>query len=97
MNIVKFLKTPILKNICERLLLYSNHKVTLTKDVKCSCFKYWASHFNQKYDVGWFLPRRFEDLLRVYSLLIISRDHSNMFLLLDLQKNYLISILMMCK
>ena len=46
-----------------------------------------VSFLNQKHDVGWFLLRRFVDLVRLYSLLIISRDHSNMFLLLDLQKN----------
>ena len=39
--------------------------------------------------MGWFLLRRFVDLVRVYSLLIISRNHSNTFLLLDLQKIYL--------
>ena len=39
--------------------------------------------------MGCFLLRRFVDLVRVYYLLIISRNHSNMFLLLDLQKNYL--------
>ena len=40
----------------------------------------------KKHNVGWFLLRRFVDLLRVYSLLIISRYHSNTFLFLDLQK-----------
>ena len=35
--------------------------------------------------MGWFLLRRFLDLVRVYSLQIISRNHSNTFLLLDLQ------------
>ena len=30
MNFGKFLRTPILKNICERLLLYSNHKDTIS-------------------------------------------------------------------
>ena len=56
----------------------SNHKVSN---------KYWAYFLNQKHDVGWFLLRRFVDLVRLYSLLIISRNHSNTFLLLDLQKN----------
>ena len=42
--------------------------------------------FNQKHDVRWFLIRRFADLFRVYSLLIISRNHFNTFLFLDLQK-----------
>ena len=85
-NITKFLRTPILKNIRERLLLYPNHKVTI-----------WASLLNQKYDVGWFLLRGFVDLVRLYSLLIIIRNHFNTVLSLDLQKNYLMSILMVCK
>ena len=33
-NITKFLRKAILKNICERLLLYTNHKVNN---------KYWSS------------------------------------------------------
>ena len=35
--------------------------------------------------MGWFLLRRFGDLIRVYSLLIISRNHSNTFKI-ELQK-----------
>ena len=85
-NIAKFLRTPILKNICERLLLYSNHEVTLTKDVKYSCFKYWASLCNEKYDVGWFLPKRSEDLLRVYSLLILAETIPTRFYCLTCRK-----------
>ena len=46
-----------------------------------------SSLVNQKHNLGWFLLRRFVDLVRIYSLLIISRNHSNRFLLLDLQKN----------
>ena len=42
---------------------------------------------NQKHNVGWFLQRRFVDVVRVYFLLIISRNHSNTFSLLVLQKN----------
>ena len=56
----------------------SNHKVSN----KC-----WASFLNQKHDVGCYLLRRFVDLLRLYDLLNISRNHSNKFLLLDLEKN----------
>ena len=38
----------------------------------------WMVFFlNQKHDVGWFLLIRFVDLIRLYSLLIISRNHSN--------------------
>ena len=47
--------------------------------------------------MGWFLLRRFVDPVRVYFLLIFSRNHSNTFLLHDLQRNYFMSILMMCK
>ena len=35
--------------------------------------------FNQRQNAGWFLLRRLVDLIRVYSLLIISRNHSNTF------------------
>ena len=45
-----------------------------------------ADLLNQKHNVGWFLLRRFVDLVRVYSLQSISRNHSKMFLLTDLQK-----------
>ena len=36
--------------------------------------------------MGWFLLRRFVDLVRVYSVLTISRTHSNTFLLIDMKK-----------
>ena len=39
---------------------------------------------NQKYNVGWFLPKRFIDLFRV--CYIISRNHSSTFMLINLQK-----------
>ena len=77
-NIAKFLRELILKNISNGSFCTSNHKVSN---------RYWTSFLNQKHDVGWFLLRRFVDLVRLYSLLIISRNHSNTFLLLDLQKN----------
>ena len=83
-SIAKFLRTPILKNICKWLLLYSNHKVTISighhfliKNMLWDCFC-WEG-------------------LSIWSEYILSRNHSNTFLLLDLQKNYLMSILMMCK
>ena len=56
----------------------SNHKVS---------HKYWASLLDQKHDMVWFLLRKFVDLVRVYSLLIIGKNNSKTFLLLDLQKN----------
>ena len=42
--------------------------------------------FNKKHNMEWFLLRRFVDMIRAYSLLIISRNHSNTFLLINLQK-----------
>ena len=78
----------LLKRDCNTDVLYirtsangcfytSNHKVSN---------EYWASLLNKKHNMGWFLLRRFVALVRVYSLLI-SRNHSNTFLLLDLKKN----------
>ena len=52
--------------------------------------KYWASLLNQKRNLGWFLLKRsvIWDLVRVYYLLIISKNHSKtFFLLVGLQKN----------
>ena len=46
----------------------------------------WPSLFNQNHNSGWFLLRGFVDLLRVCSLNIISRNHSNNFLLINKQK-----------
>ena len=45
------------------------------------------SLFSQQHSVEWFLLRRFVDLLRVCSLLIINRNYTNTFLLIILQKN----------
>ena len=39
-----------------------------------------------KNNVGWFLPKRFVDLVIVRYLPIIRRNHSNMLLLINLQK-----------
>ena len=41
---------------------------------------------NRKHNVGWFLVRRFVDLVRVISLHMISKNHSNTFLLINMQK-----------
>ena len=66
-NIAKLLRTLILKNICERLLL---------------AIKYWASADLSltKNNVEWFLLRRAVNLVTVF-LLIIIWNHSNTFLL----------------
>ena len=47
---------------------------------------FWPFLFNQ--EVTWFLLR-FVDLVSVYSLLVISKNHSNTFLLTNLQKTKL--------
>ena len=67
---------------------------------------------NQKHNMKWFLLRRFVDLLRIYFLLVISRNHSNrvkyyskgyLFWYQDFGRfaqvvvHYLTSILMICK
>ena len=44
----------------------------------------WPSLLNQKHNVGWFLLKRLADLFRVRY--IISKNHSNTFLLINLQK-----------
>ena len=77
-NIAKFLRALFWRTSENDCFCTSNHKISN---------KYWASLLNQKHDLGWPLLGRFVDLVRVCSLLIISRNHSNMFLFLDLQKN----------
>ena len=47
---------------------------------------YRSSLLHQKHDVGWFLLKRFVDLLRVCYLLIISRNFSKTLLLINVQK-----------
>ena len=45
-----------------------------------------SSLLNQKHNVGWFPPKSFVDLLRICYLNIISRNHCNTLLLINLQK-----------
>ena len=54
----------------------AEQRITLPK-ISLNCI------FNQHHNVGWFLLRRFVDLLRVCALHIISRNHSNTFLLIN--------------
>ena len=42
-----------------------------------SLIKYWRPLLNQEHNMEWFLLRRFINLLRIYFLLIVSRNHSN--------------------
>ena len=78
-NIAKFRIIPILKNICKWLPLYILTDLELV-------IKYWADLILIKKITECFLLRRYVDLVRVYSLLII-RNHYNTFLLTDLQNN----------
>ena len=77
----------ILQNFKEHLFRRTSAKGCFCTSNNKVSNKYWASFLNQKHDVGWFLLKRFVDLVRLYSLLIISRNHSKTLLLLGLQKN----------
>ena len=45
-----------------------------------------SSVINQKHNMEWFLLKRFVHLCRAFSLHVISRNHSNTFLLIKMQK-----------
>ena len=49
-------------------------------------FVEWRPAFNKKHNFGWFLLKRVVVFYKVCSLHIISRNHSNTFLLINLQK-----------
>ena len=78
-NIAKFLRTPI-----EEHLQTAAPVLLIIKLVVSIGYIYLLY---QKDNVAWFLLRQFVDVVITYSLLINSRNHSNTFLLLDLQKN----------
>ena len=44
------------------------------------------SLINQKHNIGWFLLKKIVHLCKAFSLHIISRNHSNTFLLINMQK-----------
>ena len=77
-NIAKFLRTAFLQKPSGECFFHFD-KVTV---------QHWASYrpplLYQKHNVGWFLLKKFVDLFRVHY--IISRNHSNTFLLINLQK-----------
>ena len=70
-------------------LIFSNelgvaYKVLLTKK---ACNKHYTSaDFFVIKNIGWFLLMRFVDLVRLCHLHIISRNHSNTVLLMNMQK-----------
>ena len=74
----KIFKNPNWRTSANSCICTSNHQVSS---------KYWVYLLYQKDNVAWFLLRQFVDVVITYSLLINSRNHSNTFLLLDLQKN----------
>ena len=53
---------------------------------RASHFVEWRPAFNKKHNFGWFLLKRVVVFYKVCSLHIISRNHSNTFLLINLQK-----------
>ena len=69
-NIVKFLRTTYF----EEHLQMAASVLLIIKLV----IKYWTSANLLLRNVEWFLLRRFVGLLRIYFLLIIGRNHSNM-------------------
>ena len=76
-NIAKFLRTEFLYKTSGGCFFHFD-KVTSALGI-CR-----PSLLNQKHNVEWFLLKRFVDLFRV--CYIISRSHSNTFLLINLQK-----------
>ena len=77
-NIAKFLRTAFLQKT-PGSYSFQFDKVTV---------QHWASadlSFLIKNNVGWFLQKRFKDLFKVRY--IVSRNHSNTFLLINLQKS----------
>ena len=74
MNITKFLRTAF----------FIEQQLPVAASVLGICR---PSVINQKYNVGWFLPKRFVHLCRAFSLHIISRKHSNEFLLIFFIQN----------
>ena len=57
------------------------------KVASCSVLGIWRiSLINQNNNIGWLLLKRFVHLCRAFSLHIISRNHSNTFLLINMQK-----------
>ena len=84
----KILGTPVSKNICKRLLLIFKLLMLLLGICR-------PSLLNQKHNVGWFLLIRFIDLARVYSSLVISRNHSNTFVI-DMQKTKILTNVKYC-
>ena len=77
--------TDVFSDICERHLRTAASLLLTIKLVIKVLGICRPSLLNQKHNMGWFLLRRFGDLIRVYSLLIISRNHSNTFKI-ELQK-----------
>ena len=69
-------------------ILLQNEKITvqLILNIELRMNICRSSLFNQKHKVGWFLLRGFADLVRVCSLHIIGRNHSNTFSLINLLK-----------
>ena len=72
---------------CEYCEIFTNNLFYWTQFGKVTMMGIGRSSLlNQKYNVGWFLLKRFVHLFRVSYFHIISRNHSNTLFLFNLQK-----------
>ena len=79
-NIAKFLRTAF---FIEHLRCFCQFDKVANCSVSGIC---QATLINQKLNMGWFLLKRFVDLCRGCSSHIVSRNHSNTFLLINMQE-----------
>ena len=85
-------------NFMKKRLQHSCFPMNIVKFLRTFIWRTYANYcfwaicrplLNQKHNVGWFLLRKFVYLARVYFLHIISKNHSNTFLLMNQQKKNL--------
>ena len=67
----------IFKNTCFEEHLRTAASVLLIIELKLQILRICRPLLNQKHNMEWFLLQRFVDLVRIYFLLIVSRNHSN--------------------
>ena len=91
-------ETPTQAFSCEHCEIFKN-SFLYRRTTSCGCFCQfdkvtncsvlsicWPSLISQKHNMGWFLLNRFVHLCTAFSLHIISRNHSNTYLLINMQK-----------
>ena len=82
MNIAKFLRTAF-------FITFIGCFCQFDKVANCSILSICLA-INQKYNMGWFLLKRFLHLCRASSLHIVSRNHYNTLLLINMQEQKLV-------